>query len=152
MQFFTPDDRERAVAAMLEHSGIGDRALQGLLSGIKRRARTRAVIAFIQQLQPGPPDTTITTTRALMLTLFGQAVSVNDLHLHFSTPGRKADDRADPLAMAAWLECNRARLLQDAEKLMLDLQDAWSLFTQEAAEEAGRLRKREKPDQPQGTA
>ncbi len=141
MRFFTTDDFDLAVAAMLEHAGGADRALQGLLSGIKRRARARAVIGFVQSLQPAPPDTTITTTRTLMLALFGRAVSVNDLHRYFSTPGRKANDRADPVVLEAWFEPNRTRLLQDAAQLMLDLDVAWALFTQEAAEEAGRFRK-----------
>jgi hypothetical protein len=141
MQFFTSVDRDRAIDAMLEHAGVADRALQGLLSGIKRRARARAVITFVQSLQPAPPDMTITTTRALMLALFGRAVSVNDLHRYFSTPGRKANDRADPVVLESWFEPNRARLRQDAAQLMLDLEVAWALFTQEAADEAGRLRK-----------
>ena len=143
MPFFTPDDETDAITAMLAHAGLGDHALQGLLSGIKRRARARAVIAFVQALDPPPPDATIATTRELMRRLFGRAVSVNDLHRHFATPGRKADDRADAVALAAWLDAHCDRLVDQADQQILELELAWKRFTQDAAEEAGRLRKAE---------
>ncbi|WP_256732399.1 hypothetical protein [Burkholderia pseudomallei] len=140
MKFFTPADHDAAVQAMLEHPDIGSRHLRGLMSGIKRRARARAVIAFIHAIAPPPPDTTITTTRQLMRVLFGHAVSVNDLHRHFATPGRRANDRADPEALAAWLAVHRDRLAADAEARMLELEVAWQRFTAVAAEAAGEIR------------
>ncbi|WP_322058459.1 hypothetical protein [Paraburkholderia sp. J63] len=142
--FFTPDDHARAVAAMLAHVDPADRALLGTLSGIKRRARTRAVIAFMQRLDPPPPDATITTTRALLRVLFsGRAISNNELQRHFATPGRKADDRADAAALRAWLEAHRERLTAAAEQRLRELDQVWRRFTQAAATEAGALRRRE---------
>ncbi|WP_175971882.1 hypothetical protein [Burkholderia sp. BCC0322] len=140
MTYFTPADHDAAVQAMLAHPEIGSRHLRGLMSGIKRRARARAVIAFVQAIAPPPPDVTITTTRQLMRVLFGHAVSVNDLHRHFATPGRLADDRADTTALATWLEANRERLAADADTLMLELDAAWKGFTAAAAEAAGKIR------------
>jgi len=140
MTFFTPADHDAAVQAMLAHPDIGSRSLRGLMSGIKRRARARAVIAFVQAIAPPPPDVTITTTRQLMRVLFGHAVSVNDLHRHFATPGRRANDRADPEALAAWLTDHRGRLAADAEARMLELEIAWQQFTSAAAEAAGEIR------------
>lgn len=67
---------------------------------------------------------TITTTRHLMLVLFGRAVSVNDLHLPFATPKHLADDCADTAALATWPEANRKRLTDDTEDLMLELDTA----------------------------
>ncbi|WP_231716885.1 hypothetical protein [Burkholderia ubonensis] len=131
---------------MLDHPDIGNRQLLGLMSGIKRRARARAVIAFVQAIEPPPPDATITTTRHLMQVLFGRAVSANDLHRHFATPGRLADDRADISALAAWLEANRERLTADAERLMLELEAAWQVFREAAAEAAGKIRKAGRPE------
>ncbi|MBN3506411.1 hypothetical protein JYB36_31720 [Burkholderia cenocepacia] len=140
MPFFTPADHDAAVQAMLDHPELGSRHLRGLMSGIKRRARARAVIAFVQAIAPPPPDATITTTRQLMHVLFGHAVSVNDLHRHFATPGRRANDRADPDALAAWLALHRERLVVDAEIRMVELEIAWQQFTAAAAEAAGAIR------------
>lgn len=140
MTFFTPADHDAAVQAMLDHPDIGSRHLRGLMSGIKRRARARAVIAFVQAIAPRPPDATITTTRQLMRALFGHAVSVNDLHRHFATPGRRANDRADPEALAAWLADHRERLAADAETRMVELEIAWQQFTATAAAVAGEIR------------
>ncbi|WP_260428542.1 hypothetical protein [Burkholderia stagnalis] len=146
MTFFTPTDHDAAVQAMLDHPEIGSRHLRGLMSGIKRRARARAVIAFIQAIAPPPPDATITTTRQLMRALFGHAVSVNDLHRHFATPGRRANDRADPEALAAWLADHRKRLAADAEARMLELEIAWQQFTAMAAATAGEIRTASRAD------
>lgn len=128
MTFFTPADHDAAVQAMLDHPDVGSRHLRGLMGGIKRRARARAVIAFVQAIAPPPPDATITTTRQLMRALFGHAVSVNDLHRHFATPGRRANDRAD------------------AEARMLELEIAWQRFTAAAAEAAGEIRTAARPE------
>ncbi|MCA8081415.1 MULTISPECIES: hypothetical protein [Burkholderia cepacia complex] len=140
MTLFTPADHDAAVQAMLAHPEIGSRHLRGLMSGIKRRARARAVITFVQAIAPPPPDVTITTTRQLMRVLFGHAVSVNDLHRHFATPGRRANERADPEALAAWLEIHRERLVADAEILMVELEIAWQQFTATTAAAAGKIR------------
>ncbi|MHA6823948.1 hypothetical protein ACQUKI_20790 [Ralstonia pseudosolanacearum] len=56
---------------MLQHADPADRHLHGAMSGIKRRARTRAVIAFGQRLTPLPPDQSITTMRAILREIFG---------------------------------------------------------------------------------
>lgn len=144
MDFFAPDDHTHAVAAMLAHTDPVDRALLGTLSGIKRRARARALIAFMQRLDPAPPDATITTTRHLLRVMFGgRAVSNNDLQRHFATPGRKADDRADVAALQAWLEAHREPLMERAAHLLHELDLAWRRFTQAAADEAGRQRRLE---------
>lgn len=140
MTFFTPTDHDDAVQAMLDHPDVGSRHLRGLMSGIKRRARARAVVAFVQAIAPPPPDATITTTRQLMRALFGHAVSVNDLHRHFATPGRRANDRADPEALAAWLADHRERLTAEAEAEMVELEIAWQEFTAAAANAAGQIR------------
>lgn len=140
MTFFTPADHDAAVQAMLDHPDIGSRHLRGLMSGIKRRARARAAIAFVQGIAPPPPDATITTTRQLMRVLFGHAVSVNDLHRHFATPGRRANDRADPAALAAWLADHGERLAAEAEARMVELEIAWQEFTAAAANAAGQIR------------
>lgn len=55
MPFFTPADHDDAVQAMLDHPEISSRHLRGLMSGIKRRARARAVIAFVQAIAPPRP-------------------------------------------------------------------------------------------------
>ncbi|VWD48172.1 hypothetical protein BCO18175_07403 [Burkholderia contaminans] len=140
MPFFTSADHAAAVEALLAHPDPGSRHLRGLMSGIKRRARARAVIAFVQAITPSPPDVTITTTRQLMRVLFGHAVSVNELHRHFATPGRRANDRADPAALAAWLADHRERLTTDAEARMVELEIAWQRFTATAAAAAGAIR------------
>lgn len=140
MTFFTPADHDDAVQAMLDHPDVGSRHLRGLMSGIKRRARARAVIAFVQAIAPPPPDVTITTTRQLMRVLFGHAVSVNDLHRHFATPGRRANDRADPEALSAWLTDHRERLAADAAEQMAALELAWQRFRAAAADAAGEIR------------
>ncbi|WP_239664587.1 hypothetical protein [Burkholderia cepacia] len=146
MTFFTPADHDAAVQAMLDHPDIGSRHLRGLMSGIKRRARARAVIAFVQAIAPRPPDTTITTTRQLMQALFGHAVSVNDLHRHFATPGRRANDRADTVALAAWLADHQERLAADAEAQMVELETAWQQFAAAAAVAAGAIRTASRPE------
>jgi len=146
MTFFTPADHDAAVQAMLEHPEIGSRHLRGLMSGIKRRARARAVITFVQAIAPPPPDATIATTRQLMRVLFGHAVSVNDLHRHFATPGRRANDRADPEELAAWLADHRERLAASAEAWMVELEIAWQQFTATAAEAAGEIRTASRPE------
>ncbi|WP_244124917.1 hypothetical protein [Burkholderia gladioli] len=138
--FFTPEDHDQAVAAMLAHPARDDRHLRALMNGIKRRARARAVIAFVQALRPAPPDATIATTRALMRTLFGHAVSSNDLRRHFATPGRRANARADTAALAAWLAPQLETLQRAAETLRLELDAAWRVFAQTAADAAGRIR------------
>ncbi|RQQ88716.1 hypothetical protein DF134_19255 [Burkholderia stagnalis] len=140
MSFFTLADHDHAVAAMLAHPDLADRHLRALMNGIKRRARARAVIAFIQALSPPPPDATITTTGALMRTLFGQAVSAEDLRRHFGTPGRRANSRADTAALAAWLAPRRASLQQQADTQRLELDAAWRVFKQAAADATGRMR------------
>ncbi|MFA8329229.1 hypothetical protein [Burkholderia ubonensis] len=144
MTFFTPADHDAAVQAMLAHPDLGSRHLRGLMSGIKRRARARAVIAFVHAIAPPPPDTTITTTRQLMRVLFGRAVSSTELHRHFATPGRLADDRADTEALGVWLEANRERLTDSATRLMQEVDAAWQVFTQEAAAAAGKIRQAER--------
>lgn len=146
MRFFTPADHDDAVQAMLDHPDVGSRHLRGLMSGIKRRARARTVIAFVQAIAPPPPDVTITTTRQLMRVLFGHAVSVNDLHRHFATPGRRANDRADPAALAAWLVEHGERLAADAEAEMVELEIAWQQFTAAAAAAAGEIRTASRAD------
>lgn len=139
--FFTPDDHDQAVAAMLAHPARDDRYLRALMNGIKRRARARAVTAFIQALRPAPPDATIATTRALMRALFGHAVSSNDLRRHFATPGRRANARADTAALAAWLAPQREALQLQADARLLALDAAWRIFTLTAADAAGQIRR-----------
>lgn len=151
MSFFTPADHDHAVAAMLAHPDLADRHLRALMNGIKRRARARAVIAFIQALSPPPPDATITTTRVLMRTLFGRAVSAEDLRRHFGTPGRRADARADTAALAAWLAPRRDTLLLQADRQRIELDDAWRVFTRAAADEAGRIRIGEQRQTPENS-
>jgi hypothetical protein len=138
---FTPEDHDQAVAAMLAHPARDDRHLRALLNGIKRRARSRAMIAFVQALHPAPPNATIATTRALMRTLFGHAVSDDTLRRHFATPGRRADARADTAAVAAWLAPQLETLQRAAEAQRLSLDAAWRVFTQTAADAAGQIRR-----------
>ena len=144
MRFFTKADLLHAVGAMLKHVDPLDKHLLGTLSGIKRRARARAIIEFAKTLQPPPPDTTITSTRTVLRELFGgRAVSNNDLQRHFATPGRKADDRVDAVVLRAWLDTHRTRLEADAARLLSDLDAEWRLFTEAAALDAGQRRRRE---------
>lgn len=75
-----------------------------------------------------------------MHVLFGHAVSVNDLHRQFATPGRRANDRADPAALSAWLTDHRERLAAEAEARMVELEIAWQEFTAAAANAAGQIR------------
>ncbi|WP_369054934.1 hypothetical protein [Burkholderia gladioli] len=71
-----------------------------------------------------------------MRTLFGHAVSSNDLRRHFATPGRRAN------ALAAWLAPPQLETLQRAaETLRLELDAAWRVFTQTAADAAGQIRR-----------
>ncbi|KVL65430.1 hypothetical protein [Burkholderia ubonensis] len=144
MLLFTPADHDAAVLAMLTYPDGASRNLRGLLSGIKRRARARAVIAFVQAIEPPPPDATITTTRHLMRVLFGHAVSSTELHRHFATPGRLADDRADTEALGIWLAANRERLTDSAMRLMREVDAAWHVLTHEAAAAAGQIRQAER--------
>ncbi|MDD1494102.1 hypothetical protein DF016_10965 [Burkholderia stagnalis] len=54
-----------------------------------------------------------------------------------------AHDRADQVALSKWLDARRERLLEDAGQLVVELDLAWTRFTQEAADEAGRIRQAE---------
>lgn len=148
MEFFTRDDFSLAVSAMLDHISISpqDKKLLGTMSGIKRRARARELIDFAQHLDPAPPDATITSMRWLLRQLFsGRAVANTDLHRHFATPGRKADDRVDMAVLSAWLEEHRPRLMEQAAARLAALEDAWKIFTADAARKAGRLRRANPP-------
>lgn len=130
---------------MRAHTASANRALLGTPRGIKRRALARKIVAFMQWLDPPPPNATITTTRHLLRVLFGgRAVSNTALHRHFATAGRKADDRADVAALQAWLEVHRARLRDSATQRLAELELEWRRVTQ-AADEAGQLRQPGRP-------
>lgn len=152
MRYFTDSDLMHATEAMLSHGGSRDVQFMGTISGIKRRARARAILEFAAGLRPPPPDESITSMRAVLRELFGRGVSTDDLHRHFATPGRKADDRVDMTAFRAWLDEHRERFSGEAAALLAALDGEWKLFTVEAARRAGKLRKAEAVTtrQPQG--
>lgn len=141
MRFFTESDYLVAIAAMLGNTSLNDPSLLGAMSGIKRRARARAMVEFAQQLDPPPPDRSITTIRALLGQLFGRSISNNALQQHFATPGRKADNRVDALRWDEWLAKHKPRLVDEARKLLSDLNEEWQEFALQAAYRAGQVRK-----------
>lgn len=141
MRFFTESDLRHAAAAMLTHIDHADRTLMGTMSGIKRRARARAIVDFAIQLAPRPPDYSITTMRAILGRLFGRSISNNDLHRHFATPGRKADDRVNTEHLAAWFAEHGQGFQDGANQLMLDLDKEWRVFTSEAARHTAEMRR-----------
>jgi hypothetical protein len=143
MRFFTDNDIAQVAEAMLLAPGVRDPSFLGKLSGVKRRARARAVIAYVEQLAPPPPDHSITTIRTLMRRLFDRAVSNNDLDRYFATAGRKADDRVDMEHFEAWYVTHEPHNRQGAEQLVADLDAEWIHFTKLAAREAGKLRRRQ---------
>jgi len=140
MRFFTEADLSRAAEAMLIHIDVIDKALLGIMSGIKRRARARAIINFAQQLNPPPPDHSITTMRLLTNRLFVRSISNNDLHRYFATPGRRADDRVDLEALEGWYAEHSARFIVEARELLRALEQEWRDFTREAARRTADLR------------
>lgn len=144
MRFFTDHDIADVAEAMLNSPGVRDPAFLGQLSGFKRRARARAVIAFIEQLAPPPPDHSITTIRTLMRSLFGRAISNNDLDLYFATAGRKADDRVDMTLFDAWFVTHEQANRKRADDMIADLELEWRLFTQQAARRAGQLKRQQR--------
>jgi hypothetical protein len=128
-------DLARAVDAMRESTGFQDTARLGVLSGIKRRARARMIIDFSLQLEPAPPDCSITTMRAALGELFGKGVSNNDLQKYFATRGRKSNNRVDLPRWSAWWEANQVRFQTDARELLLELDLEWIGFTRAVAYE-----------------
>jgi len=143
-QFFTSIDLTRAADAMLAASGARNTQLLGTMSGIKRRAHTRAIVAFALALDPAPPDRSIATMRTLLGELFKRAVSSATLHAHFATPGRMANDRVDLAALDAWFAEHEARLRREAARLLAEIEKEWTSFTAQAAREAGRARPRKR--------
>jgi len=141
MRFFNEADVSRAAEAMLVHIDVLDRALLGIMSGIKRRARARAIVHFTQQLAPPPPDHSITTMRLLTSRLFVRSISNNDLHRYFATPGRRADDRVDLEKLESWYAEHGARCAAEACELLRSLEQEWRDFTREAARRTAELRK-----------
>lgn len=141
MRYFNSADIQEAATAMLAHPGTGDRALMGLLSGIKRRARTRALLDFALTLEPAPPDASITSMRHLLADLFGRGLSNTTLHQYFGRPGRKADDRVDLSAFGAWRATHADMHQADAALLLAGLDEEWDTLTAEAAALAGRTRR-----------
>lgn len=144
MRYFSQDDLATAVAAMLSHADARNPSVLGTMSGIKRRARARAIVAFCEGLSPAPPDVSMTWMRKVQRRLFGRAVSHGDLHRHFATPGRKADDRVDQERFLGWLTTNQ-EAFQDARSVMLaGIEAEWGDFTKQAAAEAGTARRRQR--------
>lgn len=141
MRFFTETDLFHAIEVMITHDDLWDMQLLGTMSGIKRRARSRALVAFAKQLSPPPPDQSITTIRALLGALFGKSISNNELHRHFATPGRKANDRVDMAQFDEWLDGQKEHLQSEAALLLADLDAEWGTFTTLAARKAGKLRR-----------
>jgi hypothetical protein len=153
MRFFTQDDLLHAAGAMLSHIDLFDRTLMGIMSGIKRRARARAIVEFAKQLSPAPPDYSITTMRALLGRLFGRSISNNDLHRHFAKPGRRADDRVDTEQFDEWFAEHGQRFQQKAEQLLSDLDEEWRVFTNEAARRTAGMRREDRAaERAKGTA
>lgn len=141
MRFFTDADISRAAEAMVYHIDYLDKALLGIMSGIKRRARARAILAFAQQLAPPPPDYSITTMRMVLGRLFGRSISNNDLHKHFATPGRRADDRVDLEQLETWYDQHVEVFSEQATALILSIDEEWRTFTRLAAHRAADLRR-----------
>lgn len=146
MRFFTSADLMRAALTMLAHADLANKQLGGTMNGIKRRARNRAIVEFGLQLDPPPPDLSITTMRAVLRRFFGRAVSNDDLQRYFATPGRKADDRVNLARLDAWLAEHGPRLREEGLRLLGDLDAEWKDFTREASYEAGRLRREAKKE------
>lgn len=141
MRYFNQVDVQQAATAMLAHPVANDRALLGLLSGIKRRARARALLEFAYALAPAPPDASITCMRHFLADLFGRGLSNTTLQQHFGQPGRKADDRVDLAAFHSWRTVHAATHQSAAVALLVGLDDEWNAMTAEAAALAGHKRR-----------
>jgi hypothetical protein len=134
----------RAADTMFEHSDARNPRVGGIMSGIKRRARARAIVAFARQFAPPPPDYSITTMRNILGDLFIRSISNNDLQRYFATPGRRADNRVDLARNELWLEAHRSRFEHEALQLISDLDAEWELFKADAAQLAGKYRREER--------
>lgn len=141
MEFFTQRDLHLAVETMLTHEGPNNAKLLGILGGIKRRARARAVVAFAHHFRPPPPDRSMTTMRHVLLDVFGRAVAHVSLQQEFATPGRKANDRVDQLLLDAWLAAHRARFESEGAQLLAQLNREWRELTREAYRRTQQLRR-----------
>lgn len=133
MRYFSKEDLNRAIAAFHNRRDARDPVLLGTLSGIKRRARARAIVDFALHLSPAPPDASITTMRHALVELFGKGLSNNDLQRYFATSGRKADDRVDLVKWNEWRAANQMRFAEDARRLQLDLNREWDDLVKLAA-------------------
>lgn len=138
MSLFTESDREHAVSAMVASTAENNTRLMGTMSGIKRRARARAVVGFGLGLEP--PDASIATMRRILHKLFNRSVSNNDLHRHFATPGRKASDRVDQKVLDAWFEKHKDSFEERARALTSQIDKEWKIFTADVTEEAAKIR------------
>jgi hypothetical protein len=139
MDFFTRRDLALAVETMLTYETNRPKLL-GILSGIKRRARARAVVAFAHDFRPPPPDQSMTTMQHVLLDVFGRAVGHGSLQHEFATPGRKADDRVDQAQLDAWLAAHRERFQIEGGRLLGQLNQEWRVLTKEAWHRAEQLR------------
>lgn len=143
LKLFTRADFLVAVGAMYRHGGLSSPSLRGTMSGIKRRARASAIIEFCHNMDPPPPDISITWMGYIQRDLFGRAVQYSDLNRYFATTGRKANDLVDEKLIGAWLKQNRGKFKDEASALLNDIEREWCVFKRMAAAQAGQYRRQE---------
>jgi hypothetical protein len=117
MRFFSESDLSEVALILLASSSKSSTA--GLLGGVKRRAKNRAIIRFCSRLKF--EDISLTAMRHVMRHIFGVSVSNDDL-LRWATPGRKADDRVD---IDHLLKNISSSTMEDARAQMLMLDQEW---------------------------
>lgn len=130
MSFFSDDDLNEVVnilfmassSPLLDNKG----RINGLLGGVKRRARNRAIINFCSNLEF--EDISLTCMRHVMRLLFGVAVNNADL-LRWATSGRKANDRVDIDNLLKNISSN---IREDAKTQMEMLDTEWKTLLNRA--------------------
>lgn len=128
MNFFSDEDLNEVVKIFLTASDpllsshvrlISQGRVNGLLGGVKRRARNRAIINFCSNLDF--EDISLTSMKHIMRLLFGVAVNNADL-LRWATSGRKANDRVDIEYLLKNISSN---IKEDAQVHMEMLETEW---------------------------
>lgn len=111
------------LASIMARSEPGERfttAQIGAMGGIKRRARTRAVVEFCRTIKF--EDISLHGIAWVMRELFGSAVS-HQMLLAWATPGRTASDRVDFAKLAQTIT---ADMRSDAQRVLVELSKEWA--------------------------
>jgi hypothetical protein len=119
MKFFSESDLTEAALILLTSSKP---SAAGLLGGVKRRAKNRAIIRFCSRIEF--EDISLTAMRHFMRQIFGVSVSNLDL-MRWATPGRKANDRVN---IDILIKNISPSLIDDAQEQMQMFEQEWKVL------------------------